>query len=1095
MPATAASTSTSDRSSMSKRRLRPPSSFVESDENDAFNYAAGENTPLLISVSKDTTSNSATSTPTTYNASTTVSLSTSATNYTLGTTPGATNTSTEGIFPKQEPATTQATKSKQSSYASYLETKAEVIELILSQPEIDLWKLRKHALTPGGLVNDSIRKRAWPKLVGLDHNYDPLQIEAVAKKTMCTGSTTVNTPAKTTTIEIDAQHELKSKTNSDDTPPLSTLIVESMDSAQIERDVARCTWHLLTGSQRGRRNQHRAITKAGKAAGNSRSIPNNPGNKTKRQKRRKRHTAKYKKNRKVNALLKKKQHRLSNLINLTLAQSYDRSDKHLRSRHIGPNRLRYYQGYHDVASIFLHALGGAASNRVDEASDAAGTAADNNKTRVYRHYSSGDLELPSKVLCQVSFSHFKDALRSDFLRLQTGLRLVLFPLLSNIDREVHDHLLDADMEPFFCLSWILTWFSHDVRDTSLVKRLFDAFLVGHPSLPVYAALAMMTHPYNRRVILETDCDFASLHQCLASLPKHSCKVGYKAQPVEGFDGVVVYVSDCEEEEPTPEDDVRTVGTAPSEMGDSQYTFDTQSQYTNENDSIYTESSFPISLSESQSQYSDSEWVPISGGAHTSSHTAGILSGGVSYATGSNTNYNDDRTMISTEGPDFLSKESTLISGTWNDPDSPVDADTVNEPAQVLDDPNPVPFESILEKSLELIRDHPPRELVDLAKRYYQDDWDSQLSLISSNNNNDEPLDVQDLIGLLGPTPPQWSTTSSCTSDWVDKQKQRQDLGRKPTSRKDRRKKRMQQQMPPRPEAPLDLGESSEPCNDDEEAALPSSVDPMDYIRSNPHDPVVAAIGYGPGMEEKNRKRKLLRQKKRRRRRRRAMLIGCGVVTIGAIAVAMVMMNQRREANKIQTNEIQTKPKDMTESPQPLMRNLRRSNVDKAPKISSNSNSAVPKAANNLMPSNQQSSSSVLSMGRTSLSSVASTANTKRTPIAVLPTRDHLTTVRANKTRKLPALLVDPNRSIMDSKFNVTLIAVNINKVLHKMDEKFNVTLITVNINEALRTTKIFLWNNFVRHVWWLVSNGVLRPTKRLLKAIERSEVRADDIIH
>ena len=35
----------------------------------------------------------------------------------------------------------------------YLKTKAEEIELLLSEPEIDLWKLRKLALTPGGLVN------------------------------------------------------------------------------------------------------------------------------------------------------------------------------------------------------------------------------------------------------------------------------------------------------------------------------------------------------------------------------------------------------------------------------------------------------------------------------------------------------------------------------------------------------------------------------------------------------------------------------------------------------------------------------------------------------------------------------------------------------------------------------------------------------------------------------------------------------------------------------------------------------------------------------------------------------------------------------
>eukprot|EP00536_Pseudo-nitzschia_multiseries_P010843 jgi/Psemu1/204327/e_gw1.347.28.1 len=278
----------------------------------------------------------------------------------------------------------------------FLQRKADEIEALLSQPEIDLWQLRELALSPGGLVNDTIRKRAWPKLAW---------------------------------VVVDSEQ----------VPPSSTLLVESMDASQIDRDVARCTWHLLTGSQRSRHSQHRTI---------------------------------------ISVLLKKKQNRLANLINLTLPS---------------PHRLRYYQGYHDVAS------------NASVSSEP-------------QHYPSGDLELPSKVLCQVSFSHFRDALQSDFLRLQTGLKLMLFPLMWKIDPEVHRHLLDADMEPFFCLSWILTWFAHDVRDTGLVKRLFDAFLVAHPALPVYTSLAMIAHPYNRRIILETDCDFAALHQCLASLP-------------------------------------------------------------------------------------------------------------------------------------------------------------------------------------------------------------------------------------------------------------------------------------------------------------------------------------------------------------------------------------------------------------------------------------------------------------------------------------------------------------------------------------------------------------------------------------------------
>jgi hypothetical protein len=369
----------------------------------------------------------------------------------------------------------------------------------------------------------------------LDHNYDPLQFDDIIplmdiydskkkkkkkkeKSSSSTSSTSTENQQQPSapTIEIDSEHELLQAVNTTNDsqqhneyyhlgPPSSTLLVESMDVAQIDRDVARCTWHLLTGSQRSRRSQHKSITQnSTRGSGLGRTgIPNTISpiksmksrgttttTTTTTSRHHHSHSAKYRRNRKIAVLLKKKQRRLANLINLTLVDSYDRSDENKDGpANANPNRLRYYQGYHDVACIFLHALGGAGTN--NETMNIPGgnyqhTSVSNNNNNV------GDLELPSKVLCQISFSHFGDSLQSDFLKLQTGLKLILFPLLRKLDIELHNHLLDADMEPYFCLSWIITWFSHDIRDTALVKRLFDAFIVGHPLLPVYTALSMMT---------------------------------------------------------------------------------------------------------------------------------------------------------------------------------------------------------------------------------------------------------------------------------------------------------------------------------------------------------------------------------------------------------------------------------------------------------------------------------------------------------------------------------------------------------------------------------------------------------------------------
>jgi hypothetical protein len=122
-----------------------------------------------------------------------------------------------------------------------------------------------------------------------------------------------------------------------------------------------------------------------------------------------------------------------------------------------------------------------------------------------------------------------------FFELTCALRLTIFPLLERFDRPLNDYLVAAGMEPFFALSWILTWFSHDLKDTSTATRLFDAFMVSHPLLPIYVAIAMVTHPVNRRMICKTECDFAEIHNVLCSLPKNTSSYGWKSDGGYGSD--------------------------------------------------------------------------------------------------------------------------------------------------------------------------------------------------------------------------------------------------------------------------------------------------------------------------------------------------------------------------------------------------------------------------------------------------------------------------------------------------------------------------------------------------------------------------------
>lgn len=148
--------------------------------------------------------------------------------------------------------------------------------------------------------------------------------------------------------------------------------------------------------------------------------------------------------------------------------------------------LHYYQGFHDLSALVI--------------------------------INMEDCGLASCVLQNIGLSHLRDAMNSDFKQLMTMIKMTLFPLIAFIDSELHDYLIASEVEPFFCLSWIITWFCHDVRDIGRASRYFDAFVASHPLLPLYVTTAMLIHPENRILLLSTECDFAEIHNALAKLP-------------------------------------------------------------------------------------------------------------------------------------------------------------------------------------------------------------------------------------------------------------------------------------------------------------------------------------------------------------------------------------------------------------------------------------------------------------------------------------------------------------------------------------------------------------------------------------------------
>lgn len=304
-------------------------------------------------------------------------------------------------------------------------TKADEIIDCLSNQEVDLWKLRGFALTEGGFLNNSLRRRAWPKLLGLNE----------------------------TDNSIASKNILDFKPNASGFP-------SSVDIEQVDRDVARCSWHLLTLKQR-------------QEWDSDRSAP-------------------------VDKVLRKKQNTLALLIKHVLQD---------------PGQLHYYQGFHDIAAIFLSVFtNGTKAKQIGKQS----------KSKV-------GIALASTLLQRICNFHLRDCMQHDFTSVTAAIQIAIFPMIQFFDTNLHSHLKKSGVEPYFALSWILTWFSHDVRDTKTVARLFDVFLASHPLLPLYLSVAMVLHPTNKHELLQTEIDFSTMHMALQTLPKKSCFVAQKLE--------------------------------------------------------------------------------------------------------------------------------------------------------------------------------------------------------------------------------------------------------------------------------------------------------------------------------------------------------------------------------------------------------------------------------------------------------------------------------------------------------------------------------------------------------------------------------------
>lgn len=143
--------------------------------------------------------------------------------------------------------------------------------------------------------------------------------------------------------------------------------------------------------------------------------------------------------------------------------------------------LKYYQGFHDICTCFLLVLG----------KKAAIPAAEN-----------------------VALFFIRDAMLDSFDPVSKQLRL-MSSLIEYEDHELTLFLEKANIMPYYALSWILTWFSHDFEAYEKVVRLFDLFISSHAIMPVYIASAITL--LRRNEILKVEKDL--VHSLITRIPQ------------------------------------------------------------------------------------------------------------------------------------------------------------------------------------------------------------------------------------------------------------------------------------------------------------------------------------------------------------------------------------------------------------------------------------------------------------------------------------------------------------------------------------------------------------------------------------------------
>lgn len=145
--------------------------------------------------------------------------------------------------------------------------------------------------------------------------------------------------------------------------------------------------------------------------------------------------------------------------------------------------LHYIQGFHDVCSVPLLV--------------------------------GGEL-FASKLCAHIATHHHRDSLRKGLGVVSSILLSAVYPLVAKMDPTTAKFLERSGCPPVFALSWVLTWFSHNLSSIDDAIRVFDFMLASHPLMPVYLSAACIVQL--RTGLLKRPCEIPAVHGYFQKLP-------------------------------------------------------------------------------------------------------------------------------------------------------------------------------------------------------------------------------------------------------------------------------------------------------------------------------------------------------------------------------------------------------------------------------------------------------------------------------------------------------------------------------------------------------------------------------------------------